>query len=243
MGEGPDEKVTVPALPAVDPWARVDRLETKLDAHVKESAERFGKLAQKLDDSSEKCSGDHAMLRDQVAASANVARGLDGRFKDIEAWKPGIEDSVSKAREEAADAKRVADACVAEMKGTAEGMMRVLKEAEKATEAREDAKRAERDEAAREAKAERDAAEARRVAATTKHEARFESLGDAVARQAAGIVTVGGAVTRLTNRILLALVVVGLVGIVGVAVVVVTVLASRPAETVVAPRHTLGEPK
>lgn len=243
MGDGPDEKVTTPSMPAVDPWARVDRLEGSIVAHAERCAERFGKADARAEAVTERCTADFATLTRQIAASAGSVRGLEGRVVELERWRPIADGAVKRATADAADAKQGAENSIQEMRGMRDGLIGHLARSEAATLEREEAKRAEREDAAREGKAERDADEARRVQATAKHEARFESLGDAVARQAAGIVTVGGAVTQLANRALLAFIVVSLVVVVGVVVVVVTVLASRPTETVVAPHRALGEPK
>ncbi len=221
---GPDEKVTLPAMPAVDPWARMDRIEVAQSAHAEKCAERFGKIGVQIEIAADKCLVDTKMLSAQIADNAKVARALEARFVEFEKWQPGVDASVKRAGEDAAEAKRVAETSVNEMKGTAAGLVGILSKAETATAEREDAKRVDRA-----------SDKANRELAQATHAARFEAQGDALRRQAAGIVTVGEAVTQLASRALLAFVVVALVVIGGVVVVVATVLVSRPTELTVAP--------
>ena len=185
-----DRRTTSPAMQAVDPWARLDRVEASVAAHAERCAERFGEAKAKADGVAERCVEDNAASSRRIDAAALVARGLEARVVAIETWKPMIEAAVKHATDRADLANTAADANVKEMRDTAAGLSRILADAEKAMNDREAEKKHERDEAARVARQEREAAQA-------LHAARFEAQGNAIQRQAAGIVTVGEAVTGL----------------------------------------------
>lgn len=234
MGEGPDEKVTTPAMPAVDPWARLDRFESSLAAHAERCAERFGEVKARSESAAEKCANDNAVLTRQIAASAGIARGLEGRVVEIEKWRPIVDAAVKRATADAAAAKQGAENSIQEMRGMRDGLISHLARSEATTLQREEAKKAEREDAAREAKAERDAAEARRVQATAKHEARFDAQGDAIKAQAQVIVDMSTVVTAIQKDVKRGSSLTSIASVVvGGILVVVNILSSKCGETVV----------